>query len=75
MMLNFRYENQEVALNCGMILRESLRHESLTKQTIESTQFWKLFHYVELPTFDVASDAFATFKVILYQTVGLSNQA
>lgn len=57
------YENQEISLNCGMILRESLRHETLCKILIESSQFWKFFEYVELSTFDVASDAFATFKV------------
>ncbi|KAI8903894.1 armadillo-type protein [Powellomyces hirtus] len=37
------YENQEIALNCGMILREC----------------------IQLSTFDVASDAFATFKDLL----------
>jgi calcium binding protein 39 len=57
------YENQDIALNCGMVLRESLRHESLCKIIVESPQFWKFFQYVELSTFDVASDAFATFKV------------
>ncbi|KAJ3304362.1 hypothetical protein HDV03_002843 [Kappamyces sp. JEL0829] len=56
------YENQDISLNCGMILRESLRHEALCKLILESSQFWKFFQYVELSTFDVASDAFATFK-------------
>ncbi|KAI8854394.1 Mo25-like protein [Chytridium lagenaria] len=59
------YENQEIALNCGMILRECLRHEILARIVLESTSFWKLFSYVELSTFDVASDAFATFKDVL----------
>jgi calcium binding protein 39 len=45
-----------------MILRESLRHEVLAKIVLESPQFWNFFTYVELSTFDVASDAFATFK-------------
>lgn len=56
------YENQDISLNCGMILRESLRHEILAKLILESSQFWNFFNYVELSTFDVASDAFATFK-------------
>ncbi|KAJ3262604.1 hypothetical protein HK103_000133 [Boothiomyces macroporosus] len=56
------YEKQDISLNCGMILRESLRHELLAKIIIESPQFWNFFQYVELSTFDVASDAFATFK-------------
>ena len=56
------YENQDVALNCGMILRESVRHEILAKIILDSDSFWDFFGYVELSTFDVASDAFATFK-------------
>ncbi|KAJ1563213.1 Calcium-binding protein 39 [Cladochytrium tenue] len=60
--LTRRYENHEIALNCGMILRECIRHEMLAKIILESDYFWRYFSYVELPTFDVASDAFATFK-------------
>jgi calcium binding protein 39 len=45
-----------------MILREIVRHETLAKLILESTRFWDFFNYVELSTFDVASDAFATFK-------------
>ncbi|KAI3657813.1 hypothetical protein MP638_001952 [Amoeboaphelidium occidentale] len=62
------YENQEIALNCGMILRECIRHESLTKiilYTQQSQYFFKFFQYVDLSTFDIASDAFATFKELL----------
>jgi hypothetical protein len=57
------YDNQDIALNCGMILRECIRHEALGKQVLESPSFWRFFQFVELSTFDVASDAFATFKV------------
>lgn len=59
------YESQEVALTSGIILRECVRHESLARLIIQSPYFWKLFAYVELPTFDVASDAFATFRDLL----------
>jgi hypothetical protein len=59
----YRYENPDIALNCGMILRECLRHESLTKIILYSPQFYDFFTYVEMSTFDIASDAFATFKV------------
>ncbi|CAG8482379.1 7635_t:CDS:10 [Diversispora eburnea] len=52
-------------LNCGMILRECIRHESLTKIILYSPQFYNFFEYVEMNTFDIASDAFATFKEIL----------
>ncbi|CAG8478704.1 3004_t:CDS:10 [Funneliformis mosseae] len=59
------YENPDIALNCGMILRECLRHESLTKIILYSPHFYDFFTYVEMSTFDIASDAFATFKEIL----------
>jgi len=59
------YEQPEVALNCGMILRECLRYEPLAKIILEHESFFDLFGYVELSTFDVASDAFSTFKELL----------
>ncbi|RKP20235.1 calcium binding protein 39-like protein [Rozella allomycis CSF55] len=59
------YENQEIALNCGLILRECTRHESLAKLMLLSPSFNQFYEYVELPTFDIASDAFATFKDLL----------
>ncbi|RNA06306.1 calcium-binding 39-like [Brachionus plicatilis] len=56
------YEVQDIALNCGMMLRECCRHEELTKLVLTSDQFYKFFDYVELSTFDIASDAFLTFR-------------
>lgn len=56
------YEDQRIALNCGMILRECIMHEPLAKCLLYLGCFWNLFEYVELQAFDVASDAFATFK-------------
>lgn len=61
----FRYEQQDVALNSGMILRECLRYEPIASTVLRSPNFYKLFTYVEMSTFDVASDAFSTFKVII----------
>lgn len=61
--LTCRYESAEVALNCGMMLRECLRHEPLARTVLFSEDFYCFFHYVELSTFDIASDAFASFKV------------
>ncbi len=57
------YEQPDIALNCGTMLRESIRHEALAKIILESPEFYKFFDYVELATFDIASDAFSTFKV------------
>uniref|UniRef100_A0A3B4A1J0 Uncharacterized protein n=1 Tax=Periophthalmus magnuspinnatus TaxID=409849 RepID=A0A3B4A1J0_9GOBI len=61
MLLN-GYDSPEVALNCGMMLRECLRHEPLAKTVLLSEEFYNFFRYVELSTFDIASDAFASFK-------------
>lgn len=51
-----------------MILRECIRHQILTKIVLyhqQSQYFYQFFGYVELSTFDIASDAFATFKELL----------
>ena len=58
-----RYEHQEVALHCGSMLRECCRYEPLAKTMLHSEEFYKLFTYVEVSNFDIASDAFSTFKV------------
>jgi len=52
-------------LNCGSILREVIRHEQLDELLLNSSLFDSFFEYVQLSTFDVASDAFATFKMML----------
>lgn len=59
------YEQQEVALNCGAMLRECIRFEALAKIVLHSPHFYDFFKYVEVSTFDIASDAFATFKELL----------
>lgn len=62
------YEEPQVSLNCGSILRECLRHEQLALQLLAdppSELFLSFFKYVQVETFDVASDAFATFKMLL----------
>lgn len=66
------YENQEVALNCGMMLRECFRHEELARIVLLAPAFYKFFDYVELSTFDIASDAFSTFKDLLTRHKSLS---
>ncbi|KAM0947750.1 putative armadillo-like helical protein [Dioscorea sansibarensis] len=59
------YNNKEIALNCGTMLRECIKYPSLAKYILESTSFELFFTYVELPNFDIASDALATFKDLL----------
>jgi len=59
------YEIADIALNCGAMLKECSRHESLTKIIVLSPNLWKFFKFVEVSNFDIASDAFATFKELL----------
>ena len=59
------YEHQEIALNCGTMLRECARYEALAKIMLNSEDFFNFFRYVEVSTFDIASDAFSTFKELL----------
>jgi len=59
------YENPDIALNCGVMLRDCTRHESLTKLIVLSPNLWKFFKHVEMANFDLASDAFNTFKELL----------
>lgn len=59
------YEHHDIALNCGTMLRECARYEALAKMVLNSDDFYKFFNYVEVSTFDIASDAFSTFKVTL----------
>lgn len=46
-----------------MMLRECCRNEDLTRIVLNSESFYSFFNYVEMSTFDIASDAFLTFKV------------
>lgn len=59
------YENEEVALNTGMVLKEMLRHEQLAKILLHSDQFYKFPHYIENTTFGISCDAFANLKETL----------
>ncbi|PRD28003.1 UNVERIFIED_CONTAM: Mo25 [Trichonephila clavipes] len=56
------YEKQDIALNCGTMLRECIHYEALAKIILYSDEFYNFFRYVEVSTFDIASDAFSTFK-------------
>ncbi|KAJ9580728.1 hypothetical protein L9F63_024098 [Diploptera punctata] len=64
-LMGVQYEHQEIALNCGTMLRECARYEALAKIMLYSDDFFNFFRYVEVSTFDIASDAFSTFKELL----------
>ncbi|KAG4182697.1 hypothetical protein ERO13_A09G060600v2 [Gossypium hirsutum] len=65
------YDNKEIALNCGNMLRECIKFPSLAQYILNSASFVLFFKFVELPNFDVASDAFSTFKDILTKHASL----
>jgi len=59
------YEQGEVALTCGQLLRHCIEYESLARYILYSPSFFKFFQYVEIEEFDISSDAFATLKDLL----------
>jgi|EP00918_Siedleckia_nematoides_P029467 calcium binding protein 39 len=59
------YENPDVALTFGAMLRDMCRHETLVRKILHSECFWKMFDYMQLQTFEIASDASATFREAL----------
>lgn len=59
------YDDEEIALNTGMILRDMLRHDALAKVLLYSDQFYMFPHYIEKTTFGISCDAFANFKETL----------
>jgi len=60
------YEEEEIALSTGAMLRECLRTEVLAREVLHSLfQDVRLFEYIENPSFEVASDAWASFRSLL----------
>ncbi|KAG5574421.1 hypothetical protein H5410_054555 [Solanum commersonii] len=59
------YENTEMALHYGAMLRECIRHQSVARYVLESEHMKKFFDYIQLPNFDIAADAAATFKLVI----------
>lgn len=59
------YNNPEIALNCGSMLRDCIRNEELARQLLHSDMFPDFFKRVEVSNFEIASDAFTTFRDLL----------
>ncbi|XP_043693706.1 putative MO25-like protein At5g47540 [Telopea speciosissima] len=59
------YEDTDLALHYGAMLRECIRHQSIARYVLHSDHMKKFFDYIQLPNFDIASDASATFKELL----------
>ncbi|XP_050220576.1 putative MO25-like protein At5g47540 [Mercurialis annua] len=59
------YEHVDLALHYGTMLRECIRHQSIARYVLDSEHIKKFFTYIQLPNFDIAADATATFKELL----------
>ncbi|KAK1297034.1 putative MO25-like protein [Acorus calamus] len=59
------YENMDIALHYGAMLRECIRHQSIARYVLESDHMKEFFKYIQLDHFDISSDALATFKELL----------
>ncbi|XP_020103982.1 putative MO25-like protein At5g47540 isoform X1 [Ananas comosus] len=59
------YDNIDVALHYGAMLRECIRHQCVARYILESEHMKKFFDYIQNQNFDIESEAFATFKELL----------
>ncbi|KAG2499343.1 hypothetical protein HYH03_002918 [Edaphochlamys debaryana] len=59
------YDDPAIALNCGAMLRDCLRDDQIAKKVLDGPVFLKFFDKVEVSNFEIASDAFSTFKDLL----------
>lgn len=59
------YGNEDIAMNCGAILKETLRHESLARILLYSDEFYLFPAYIENTTFGTSCDAFGNMKETL----------
>jgi len=68
------YSDPVIALSCGSMLRECVRHEPLARKLLYDDRFYEFFNLVEMSTFDIASDAFSTFKEALTRNKNLASE-
>lgn len=59
------YDDADMALHYGSMLRECIRHQVVARYVLYSDHFKKFMDYIQLPNFDIAADACATFKELM----------
>ncbi|KAG5252010.1 MO25 protein [Salix suchowensis] len=59
------YKDGEIAITYGAILRECIRHQIVARYVLETEHLKKFFTCIQIPNFEIASDAQATFKELL----------
>ncbi|CAI0383590.1 unnamed protein product [Linum tenue] len=58
------YADDEIALPYGLIARELICHQVVAKYVLESEHMRNFFEYIQIETFEISSDAQATFKLL-----------
>lgn len=59
------YACGDIALHCGIMIRECCKFGSLVHALLDLESFWRIFEFIELPEFQLSSDAFATLRELL----------
>ncbi|XP_050205680.1 putative MO25-like protein At5g47540 [Mercurialis annua] len=59
------YVDGDIALTYGAISRECIRHQAVARYVLEPEHMKNFFNHIQIPNFDIASDAQATFKELL----------
>ncbi|RCK67371.1 Calcium-binding protein 39-like [Candida viswanathii] len=58
-------EIPEIGLITGQILRDCIKFEIINRYVIYNPLFWNFFKYVQIPTFEIATDAMMTLHELL----------
>ncbi|EER34715.1 conserved hypothetical protein [Candida tropicalis MYA-3404] len=58
-------EIPEIGLITGQILRDCIKFEIINRYVIYHPLFWNFFKYVQIPTFEIATDAMMTLHELL----------
>ena len=61
------YDKPDLALSYGSMFRECIRPQQLAAIALHLPEFFNFFRYVQLENFEIAADAFSSFKELLTQ--------
>ena len=61
------YDKPDLALSYGSMFRECIRSQQLASIALHLPEFFNFFRYVQLENFEIATDAFSSFKELLTQ--------
>lgn len=59
------YENPDISMFTGQMLRDCAKQDPLAKIILSRPEFFSFFQYVQVSSFDIAADAFSSFKDLL----------